>query len=133
MGVIVVPLALLIAIAWFGAILLPVFAIDRLTRGLMGGRWLAFVLYPAFLYLGWWIPNIPGHQKQQRMDVIAKQCGWTQTKRIDNVPGVYIDGNMGVLSGYGYDSKPNVPTNAAFAERVVDAWGEGDPAIGIHA
>jgi hypothetical protein len=92
LGIIVAPLALLIAIAWFGAILLPVFAIDRLTRGLIGGRWLAFVLYPTFLYLGWWIPNIPGHQKQQRMDAIAKQCGWTQTKRIDNVPGVYIDG-----------------------------------------
>ena len=25
--------------------------------------------------------------------------------------GVYIDGNMGVLTGYGYDGMPNVPTN----------------------
>ncbi|MDA8256712.1 MAG: hypothetical protein M0Z99_13915 [Betaproteobacteria bacterium] len=38
------------------------------------------------------MPNITGHQKQQRMDAIATQCGWTQTKRIDDVPGVFIDG-----------------------------------------
>ena len=25
--------------------------------------------------------------------------------------GVYVDGNLGVLSGYGYDGKPNVPAN----------------------
>ena len=41
-----------------------------------------------------------------------------QTRRIKDYArehhfdGVYIDGNMGVLAGYGYDGKPNVPSGA---------------------
>jgi hypothetical protein len=49
-------------------------------------------------------------------DLASEEVVRYQTQRIQqyalehHFDGVYIDGNMGVLAGYGYDGKPNVPS-----------------------
>ena len=91
MGIFVLPLALFIAVVWFGTILLIALPIERFLRKTLNGGRLAFVVYPLFLYLGWWLPHIPGHQDKERMEAVAKQCGWTYGKPVA-VPGIYVSG-----------------------------------------
>lgn len=92
MGIAVLPLALFIGLAWLGLCLLIAFAVERFIRKVLGGNALAYVAYPLSLYLGCWIPNIPGHNDQARMNEVAKECGWTTFKKVENVRGIFVDG-----------------------------------------
>lgn len=92
MGIVVLPLMLLIFIAWLSVALFIASRAQRLVRERFPSkRGLSFFSYPICLFLCWLIPNLPGLLEQLRMDSVSTQCGWSYDKQARGVSGVFIE------------------------------------------
>lgn len=128
MGLVILPLAFLIAAAWLSAVIFAAFSVERFARNLLRGNKLSYLVYPLFLFLGWWLPNIPGLRDQQRMDSIATQCGWTYLKQVTGVEGIYIDSERAqsisgeLLSIYGATERLLAPREYPLEKNRIARW-----------
>jgi hypothetical protein len=91
MGIIVLPLTFAIAVVWLGVMLAIAFAVVHFVRKLRYGTVLSVLIFPLVLYLGWWLSTYPGRHAQERMNSVARQCGWTAYKQVKGVEGIFVE------------------------------------------
>jgi hypothetical protein len=100
MGLVILPTALLIALAWTAFL---VFFASKLVARLRGSRFpklAKLLVYLGVVILGWVLPSLPGLMEQQRMDKVASNCGWTVKRDVAGIEGIYLEGKtLSYLAG----------------------------------
>src|SRR5437762_9743273 len=95
MGLVIIPVAFAIAVAWLGAAILVCVLVRALVRPLPFGKLMQFPAYALVLILAWYLPNANALKEQKRMDAVARQCGWTINRTVEGVNGVFVESPMG--------------------------------------
>ena len=100
MGLVVLPTALVIALAWTAFLVFFASKLVARLRGLRLPKLGKLLVYLGVMILGWVLPSLPGLMEQQRMDKVASQCGWTDKREVGSVEGIFIEGKtLSYLAG----------------------------------
>jgi len=98
MGLVILPVMLLAAVAWFAVTLLVAALFWVAARRLPLGRVVAPILATVVLPLSWYLPNLSALRLQDELDRETFDCGWTVTRTVESVPGVYAEFDYGDLT-----------------------------------
>jgi hypothetical protein len=91
MGLIILPVAAVAAMAWFSVACGFAAVAALLVRKLAGG-WILPVLVGTFVLFGcWYVPNAKNLAMQHRLDKVNADCGWLVHKNAPPVTGIYAE------------------------------------------
>jgi len=91
MGLLILPVMALIALAWLAITSTAALATWFVIRKFPLGRVLAPVLAAAVVFLCWYVPNMRAFAKQEQIDRTTADCGYVATSSADNVEGILIE------------------------------------------
>ena len=92
MGLFVLPVALLLGLAWLSATLAVaayVWIALRRRAFSTGVRLLACL---AICFVSWYLPNADGLTGRRELHRLKTDCGWSVYRRAENVTGIYVEG-----------------------------------------